>query len=261
MIGASAVVSAARLGHPSPMNSTIDLLHAHRSIRRYTDAPVPDDHVVAAVRAGQAASTSSAVQACCLIQVTDPETREAIVPLTGGQTKVARSGAFFVVCADARRHRLACEDAGHPYDARLEAFLVALVDASLFAQNLVVAFESMGYGACYIGGLRNQLDRVDALLELPEGVYPLYGLCVGVPDEAPSARPRLPVEAVLFRDRYPDDGEMRALVQRYDEEYRSYLEVRGATPKGWSEAMARMHREAGRVGLADYYVGKGADLT
>lgn len=242
------------------MNETIDLLHRHRSIRRYTDAPVPDDHVVAAVRAGQAASTSSAVQACCLIQVTDPEVREAIVPLTGGQTKVARSGAFFVVCADVRRHRLVCADAGHDYSGRLEAFLVAVVDASLFAQNLVVAFESMGYGICYIGGLRNQLDQVDRILELPEGVYPLYGLCVGVPDEAPIARPRLPVEAVLFEDRYPDDEAMREMMASYDADYRAYLEERGATPRDWTEAMAKMHREPGRVGLAGYYVSKGAEL-
>ena len=248
------------MSDPAPMNETIDLLLSHRSIRRYTDDAVPDEHVAAAVRAGQAASTSSAVQACCLIQVTEPAVRDALVPLTGGQTKVARSGAFFVVCADTRRHRLACEDAGHAYVGRLEAFLVAAVDASLFAQNLVVAFESLGYGACYIGGLRNDLAGVDRLLELPHGVYPLYGLCVGVPDEAPMARPRRPVEAVLFRDRYPDDGTMREAGAEDDAEYRAYLEARGTTPRTWSEAMAKMHREAGRAGLAGYYASKGADL-
>jgi FMN reductase (NADPH) len=242
------------------MNDTIDLLLSHRSIRRYTDAPVPDEHVIAAVRAGQAASTSSAMQACHLVQVTDPAIREAIVPITGGQTKVARSGAFFVVCGDARRHRLACADHGDDYGARLEAFLVAVIDASLFAQNLCVAFESMGYGICYIGGLRNDLAEVDALLRLPDGVYPMYGLCAGVPDEAPVARPRLPLEAVLSRNGYPTDEEMRAAMADYDAGYAAYLEARGASPKAWTATMAAAHDAPRREALAAYYASKGADL-
>ena len=242
------------------MNETIDLLLAHRSIRRYTADEVPDEHVLAAVRAGQAASTSSAVQAYHLVQVTAPEVRDAIVEVTGGQTKVARSGAFFVVCGDVRRHRLVCADAGHPYDAGFEELLIAVIDASLFAQNLCVAFESMGYGICYIGGLRNDLAEVDRLLELPEGAYPLFGLCVGVPVETPVARPRLPVEAVFSKDRYPDDGAMRALIRGYDPVYRAYLEARGATPHGWSERIAKMHRRPSRTTVAPYFVGKGAKL-
>ena len=173
------------------MNETIELLRRHRSIRHYEDAPVPDEHVRAAVEAGQAASTSSAVQAYGLIRVRDPATRERLVELTGNQEKVAAAPVFFVVCADTRRLRLCAERYDRPHDARLELFLLAVVDASLFAQNLVIAFESLGYGSCYIGGLRNQLAEVDRLLEVPEGVHPLYGLCVGRPAQDPLPRPRL----------------------------------------------------------------------
>ena len=107
-----------------------------------------DEHVRAAVEAGQAASTSSAVQSYCLIQVADAGAREKLIELTGGQEKVAACGGFFVVCGDTRRHRLLTERAGKPYDARLEAFLLAVIDATLFEQNLVLAFESLGYGIC-----------------------------------------------------------------------------------------------------------------
>ena len=54
-------------------------------------------------------------------------------------------------------------------------------DAALFAQNMVVAFESMGYGTCYIGGLRNDLQALHEVLDTPEGVWPLFGLLKGVP--------------------------------------------------------------------------------
>ena len=242
------------------MNDVIELLLRHRSIRKFKPERVPDEHIAAAVAAGQAASTSSAVQAYSLLQITDPATREALVPLTGGQTKVAEAGAFFVVIADSRRHRTAGEQAGQPYDARLEAFLVAVVDASLFAQNLCVAFESLGYGICYIGGLRNQLDEVDALLELPDGVYPLFGLCVGVPDQDPSPRPRLAPTAVWMKDRYADDATLRADLAEYDARYRTYRRDRGASEATWSGIVAAAHAQPKRAYLAEYYRKKGARL-
>jgi len=242
------------------MNDVIDLLLRHRSIRKFTADPVPDAHIAAAVAAGQAASTSSAVQAYSLLQITDPDTRSALVPLTGGQAKVAEAGAFFVVIADSRRHRIAAELHGKPYDVRLEAFLVAAIDASLFAQNLCIAFESLGYGICYIGGLRNQLDEVDALLELPDGVYPLYGLCVGIPDQDPSYRPRLAPSAVWMKDRYDADATVRADLEAYDARYRTYRRERGATEASWSGIVARAHAEPKRAYLAAHYRNKGARL-
>jgi FMN reductase (NADPH) len=244
------------------MNETIDLIRRHRSVRDYRPDSVPAHHIRAAVEAGQAASTSSAVQAYCLIHVTRENDRRRLVELTGGQTKVAACGAFFVICGDTRRHRLIASRRGEPYEARLEAFLVAAIDASLFSQNLVLAFESLGYGICYIGGLRNHLSEVDALLDLPGGIYPLYGLCVGVPadDAGASRRPRLPVEAVLFEDGYPTDEQMLELVDSYDETYMAYLKHRGAEPRSWSAAMTRMHSEPRRTDLATYFAAKGADL-
>ena len=99
---------------------------------------------------------------------------------------------------------------------RLEAFLVAVVDASLFAQNLCIAFESLGYGICYIGGLRNRLDEVDGLLELPHGVYPLYGLCVGRPAEDPVPRGHLgPLFTRMLVEQFEmmDEAFVRRLVE------------------------------------------------
>ncbi|MDY7110535.1 MAG: nitroreductase family protein [Planctomycetota bacterium] len=243
------------------MNETIALMKRHRSIRRYTQDPVPEKDIRAAVEAGQAASTSAAVQAYCLIRVTDAEHRVKLAEFCGNQSKVARSGAFFIVCGDARRHRLLARRDGHAYDARLEGFLLAVIDASLFAQNLALAFEAQGYGICYIGGLRNSLPEVDALLGLPEGVYPLFGLCVGVPDEDPARRPRLPVEAVLFEEGYPSDEAILALMDDYDGAYRTYLEQRGAEPKAWTATMAGKFARPRRDDIAAYYRGKGADLT
>ena len=244
------------------MNSpTLELLRSHRSIRRYKPEPVPDSAIRAAVEAGQMASTSSSVQPTSVIVVKDHRKRERLAELCGPQRDVAEAGAFLVFLADTRRHRLACERDGLTYDTRLEAFMVSIIDTALMAEKTVIAFEAMGYGICYIGGLRTRTSEVDELLDLPEGVYPLFGLCVGVPDEQPSKRPRLPVEAVLFEDRYPDDDKLLNIMSEYDEQYCQYLKQRGAkTIEGWSERMAKKFAKPERADLAAYYRGKGARL-
>ncbi len=243
------------------MNDVIRAMRAHRSVRAYTDEPIPHEAVVAAVEAGQAAATSSAVQAYCVIRVTDRQHRSRLAELTGPQEKVAVAPEFFIICGDSRRHRLLAERAGERYEQKLEAFLVSVIDATLCAQNMVLAFESMGYGTCYIGGLRNHLAEVDRLLGLPHGVYPLYGLCVGRPAQDPGLRPRLPIGGVLFQDAYPQDDDLLESVAAYDAVYEQYLRERGATnPGGWSAAMAGKFASVTRPDIADYYRSKGAVL-
>ena len=46
----------------------------------------------------------------------------------------------------------------------------------LFAQNLVIAAESKGFGICYIGGVRNEPAAISQLFELPTGVFPLFAI-------------------------------------------------------------------------------------
>lgn len=243
------------------MNETIDLMLRHRSVREYEATPVSDEHIHTAIRAGQKASSSSNVQAYCLIRITDRRKREALIDLSGGQPKVARCGAFFVVCGDTRRHRLACESHGREYEAGLEAFLLAVIDATLFAQNLSLAFESLGYGMCYIGGLRNHLPETSRLLNIPLGIYPLYGLCVGIPAEQPHDRPRLPLAAVYFEDAYPEDEAMNALMAGYDPVIDRYQRHRGSDRPPWTRRMAEMFSSPRRPGLGDYYRSQGANLT
>lgn len=243
------------------MNPVLDQIQAHRSIRKYASTPVPDEEIAACVRAAQQAATSSHVQAYGLLQVTDPARREALAELTGGQAQVHEAGAFFVVFGDQRRHRLAARKAGREYAPNLETFLVATIDASLFAQNLVLGFESLGYGTCYIGGLRTRIAEVDLLLELPQDCLPLFGLCVGVPAADAERRARLPLEAVWMKDRYASDEEVEAWIDRHDEEMAREYEARGLSGRSWSGGVARKFERPTREHLLAYYTGKGARLS
>lgn len=235
-------------------------LEAHRSVRAFTADPVPDTDVERCVHAAQRASTSSNIQAYSLLQVTDADERARLVELTGGQPYVAEAGAFFCVCADLRRLGVASELAGRERVENLETFLLATIDASLFAQNLALAFEALGYGICFIGGLRNELPEVDALLEIPHGVMPLFGMCVGRPASDPGQRPRLEPGAVLHRGRFRDAASERAAIEAYDGRMTAYYEGRGKSGWNWSSGIARKFARPLRGHLAGYYASKGARL-
>ena len=243
------------------MNPVLEQIQAHRSIRKFAPTPLPEEAIETCGRAAQQAATSSHVQAYGLLQVTDPSEREKLAELTGGQAQVHEAGAFFVVFGDQRRHRLAARKAGREYSPNLETFLVATIDASLFAQNLVLGFESQGYGTCYIGGLRTRSAEVDELLELPSACLPLFGLCVGVPAADARRRARLPVEAVWMKDRYASDEEVEAWIDEHDGEMALEYEARGLAGRNWSGGVARKFERPVREHLHAYYTGKGARLT
>ncbi|MCP3868670.1 MAG: oxygen-insensitive NADPH nitroreductase [Gammaproteobacteria bacterium] len=241
------------------MNQTIDILRSHRSIRKFTDRPVAQEVIDELVQAGQAAPTSSFIQACTLIQVNDPENRSKLAQYAGNQSYVVSAPVFLVFCADMQRHRLACE----MHDQQMlsgytEQFVTATVDCALFAQNMMVGAESLGLGGVFIGGIRNQIDNVTRLLGLPDLVYPVFGFCIGYPDQDPEIRPRLPLEVVLKQDRYDDAGD-RARIDGYDQLVREYYAQRsgGGKNSAWSEQIADMLRKEARPHMLEYLQGRG----
>ncbi|WP_217561571.1 oxygen-insensitive NADPH nitroreductase [Paenibacillus sp. GbtcB18] len=243
------------------MNSVIDLLTRHRSIRKFKPDPIPGDQLQAIIASAQMASTSSSVQAYTIIAATDPALKKELARLAGNQAYVEQCGLFLVFCADLNRLRKATEQSGEVFHQNTESFLVASMDAALAAQNAAIAAESLGLGICYIGGIRNNPDGVSEALKLPELVYPVFGMCVGVPDQEPSLRPRLPQTAVLHENGYQSERSDEG-VRRYDETTRKYYEERtgGKQSITWSRSMADKYRQPVRAHLKPFLEKQGFRL-
>ncbi len=241
------------------MNNVIELLKSHRSIRKFKPDPVAQEIVEELILAGQSAATSSFIQACTVIQVTDPACREELCAAAAGQLYVKESPVFLVFCADMQRHQLACDmHEAEMLSGFTEQFLTASVDCALFAQNVVVAAESMGLGGCYIGAIRNKIAEVDKLLRLPDKVYPVFGMCLGYPAQDPEIKPRLPVEVILKQQRYSNDNE-RQLITDYDEQVRRYYRTRtgGTKDNSWSEQISDMLVKEARPHMLPFLQSKG----
>ncbi len=244
------------------MNDVHRLLRSHRSIRKFTDEPLTDDTVAEIVKSGLSAATSSNLQATTVIRVKNPEVRARIAEVAGGQRYIETAGAFLVWCADLHRTRRAAEMAGGSMTSGMtEQFMIATIDVALAAQNAVVAAESMGLGICYIGAVRNDPQTVSDLLDLPRDVYPVFGLCLGVPDQNPEVKPRLPVEVVLKEDVY-SFGDEAQQIAHYDETMRAYYRARtgGNKVSCWTEEIAGLVDGERRPHMRQFLADRGFEL-
>lgn len=240
----------------------IKTLVTHSSIRKYKNEPIQQDVLHTIVRAGQHASTANGVQAYSVIHVTDEEKIEQLAQLSKNPTQFKTAGAVLVLCMDFYRIREGARQAGKEVSFDLaENLLVATTDVALFAQNMAVAAESLGLGICYIGGVRNAPEEISELLQLPEGVAPMYGLTIGIPDEKNEVKPRFPVEAVLHENTYHTE-KYDVLIPAYDEAMNDYYQTRDSNQKNttWSESMAAFLGEPRRPYMKDFLQKRGFDF-
>lgn len=241
------------------MNEVIRLLQSHRSIRKFSRQPLSQEQIETIVRSAQMASTSSNVQAYSIIGVTDEEKKKRLAHESGDQKYVEECPLFLVFCADLYRLQFACrmhnQEMAYGW---MESFIVATVDASLAAQNALVAAESMGLGGVYIGGIRNNPAAVSELLQLPPLVYPVFGMCIGYPAQDPLIRPRLPMRAVYHENVYRSASYAED-IHSYDEEMRAYYIKRthGKRKTTWSQEMAEKFREPVRTHMRKYLEERG----
>lgn len=218
----------------------LDLMKAHRSIRKFTDEPVDERTLREIIDAARCASTSHFIQSYVAIHVTDPAVRHRIATLAGPQPWVEKAPVFLVFCADYTRLESCCDLHGEKIEKGwAEQYLAGTVDVALFAQNVLLAAESLGFGGVFIGGIRNDPETVCSLLAIPGDAYPVFGMCLGRPAHDPSVKPRLPLEAVFRKDRF-DAPEQASHLKAYDETTRRYFLNRDSNRKDetWTGQMA-----------------------
>ncbi len=187
-------------------SETLDTILSHRSVRSYLPTPVPPEALELAVAAAQSAASSSNLQAWSVVAVEDSGRKARINAVAGNQRQIEQAPLLLIWLADLNRPRGIATERGATAEGLdyVESFLLGVIDAALAAQNAVVTLESLGFGTCYIGAIRNDPETVARELELPDGIFPVFGLTVGTPDPAAPAdvKPRLPQTTVLHHERY-----------------------------------------------------------
>jgi nitroreductase len=212
---------------------------------------VPEAQLQRLVDAARHASTSSFLQAYAVVAVRDQAIKAECARLCAGQRHIVEAPVFFAICADLHKLAAACGRHGTNLQTQsFELFLQATVDAALFGQNLQLAAEAEGLGACMIGAARNHPIELAQTLGLPIHSYVVFGMTVGTAADDPVPRGRLPLQGVLHWDRYDprrtdevlDDADraMQQWARTTNAERGGYQGRPVNESKGWAERMATL---------------------
>ncbi len=183
----------------------LSILTDRKTIRKYTGKDIGEDLLHQLLDASCRASTTGNMQVYSIIETRDPDIKKKLAPCHFNQPMVENAPVVLTFCADFNRFNKWCRQrkAEPGYDNFL-SFMTATIDAIIVAQTLCVAAESMGLGICYLGTTTYMAEQIINILELPPGVVPVTTVTLGWPAENPEQIDRLPLKAVLHKEKYCD---------------------------------------------------------
>lgn len=209
------------------MNTTIQSLLNHKTVRFYCDTPVPTDILNILFEVALRTATSNGMQQASIIHVKDISKREIIADVCK-QKYVAQAPVLLMFVADQyRNHKIAHEvvsKASHCHD--VDRFFQGYTDACLMAQSVVAAAESLGLGTTYLGAIHNDTQRIVDTLQLPQYTFPVVGLLIGYSNQDAALKPRLAANMRIFEDTYATFEQYVSKLEATDKATSHYIDAR-----------------------------------
>ena len=179
------------------MNPVIQSLFDRKSVRVFTDREITREEKALILQSACQAPTAGNQQLYTILDITDQSVKEALVKTCDNQPFIATGKMVLVFCADCKKWYDAFRASGcEPRNPSVGDLLLAVSDATIAAQNAVVAAESLGIGSCYIGDIMENCEEQRRLLKLPKYVFPCCMLVFGFPTQQQKDRSK-PVRAKL----------------------------------------------------------------
>lgn len=231
------------------MQTVAQTLLNHRSIRQFKPDEIPQailDEVLHEAIVGT--SSSGNLNSYSMIVTRDPARKRRLYELHSEQEFVLQAPLVITFCADWHRTRqwLRLRGARDNFNNFL-GYQVAANEAMLISQSVTLGFEARGYGICYMGTTLQAMGAIAEYLNLPETCLPITTIVVGVPDEQPERRERLPMQAYVHNETYRETS-----ASELEDLYRARED------SGWQRYMSMPHlramcEEGGITSLAQMY--------
>lgn len=209
-------------------NSTIDKQINHRSIRKFKDETLSKEHLETLYTVFQHTATSMFMQNASILHISDKDKRAKIQKLCN-QKYVGAEGDLFVFVVDLYRNQQIRKQLGKD-DGRVhttDIFFQAMEDTLLAFQNVANVVESMDLGYVPLGTINDHPLKMLKVLDLPKLTFPVLGMQVGIPDQKPQLKPRLPLKFTAFENNYNKDFQVKDL-KHYDQVVTTYYDLRDA---------------------------------
>ncbi|HEY9078305.1 MAG TPA: nitroreductase family protein [Anaerolineaceae bacterium] len=152
---------------------TLDAIFTRRSVRRFTNQPVPAELVEILLRAAMNAPSASNKQPWRFIVIDDRTMLEQITTFHPYAQMLKEAALAVLICGDETSQNQ-------------EGYWVE--DCSAATQNLLLATHALGLGAVWLGihPNRERTAKITAVCQLPETIHPVSLVAVGYPLEIPA---------------------------------------------------------------------------
>ena len=167
-------------------------IKGRRSLRAFTNKPVPDKDVMKILDAARQAPSAGNLQPWEFIVVRDVEIKKGLAQAALNQTFIEEVSVVIVVCADKSR-------SSRRYGSRGSSFF-CIQDTAAAIQNLHLAAHALGLGTCWVGAFNEAEAR--KLLSTPPNIRPVAIIPVGYPAEKPTHRPRRPLTEIVHHEKF-----------------------------------------------------------
>ena len=148
-----------------------------RSIRRYTDKPVPPEAVRTLLEAGMTAPSANNKQPWHFVVITERSILDAVPNFHPYSKMLFEAPLAILVCGDASL------ESNPGYMAQ---------DCAAAVENILIAAQGLGLGAVWLGvsPREERMEAMKKLLKIPDGFIPFALISIGYPAEEvpPSAR-------------------------------------------------------------------------
>lgn len=246
------------------MKNVKDTLLQRRSIRRYERESISAEDMEFIYQAIRNTPTSYNGQQFSVIDVTDQQLKEQLYELTG-QKQIKTCNHFLVFCADYNKIRTianAKKIEMPPFEKTGDGVIVGIVDAALAMMSALTAAEACALGTCCIGYTRTAAPKeISQLLQLPQGVFLVCGLAIGIPREQPDLKPKQSTELIIHQNGYQNDS-ITELLLKYDETISEYNSTRSGakTDNDWAAHIIDYYKIAMDYKMLDALRQQGFDI-
>ncbi|MCX7780367.1 MAG: nitroreductase family protein [Negativicutes bacterium] len=150
-----------------------DCMRDSHSVRNFKPQPVPEPTISRIIEAANWAPSAGNLQPWFFYVVTNPAIKQRLAAACQGQHQVEEAPAVIVVMADPAKSNERYAERG--------AQLYCLQDTAAATQNILLAAEGLGLGACWVGAFDER--KVQEIVEAPPRLRAVAIVCLGYSDE------------------------------------------------------------------------------
>lgn len=161
------------------MNPDLAFIFNRRSVRQYTDRDVSPAMVRDLLEAAMAAPSAVARDPWEFIVIRKRDMLAKVAQALPNGKMLGDAAVGIIVCGD-----MECAHGGE--------LSFMLQDCSAAIENLLLAAQALGLGACWLGvhPRQDRIDHIRSVFQLPEAIVPVSAIAIGWPAQKPEPRTR-----------------------------------------------------------------------